>query len=391
MMSLVKSKHFCFQLIVLLFFIVSTDAYATDKAHKQPRQDTLLQKGYILNIMHKVADWQLNEWNTNGFKHPKVDWTNAACYTGIYALGSIKNNEKYLAALVNIGNNLNWNTGRNRFMADDYCIGQTYSLLYTTYKDKKMITPFTLLADSIVSKPHDESLEWKNNIASREWAWCDALFMGPTRLSYLSTATGNPEYLNTATKLWWKTTGYLYDPSEHLYFRDGSYLDKKEKNGKKIFWARGNGWVLAGLVRVMENMPANHPERKKFEQLYRDMAAKIASLQQPDGSWHASLLDPESYPVKETSGTGFYCYALLWGLNHGMLDSKTYWPVVKKAWTALATSVHPDGMLGYVQRIGASPDAVTENSTEVYGVGAFLLTGAQLYQYMNAHPAAGKN
>lgn len=390
-MSLVKSKHFCFQLIVLLFFIVGTDAYATDKAHKQPRQDTLLQKGYILNIMHKVADWQLNEWNTNGFKHPKVDWTNAACYTGIYALGSIKNNEKYLAALVNIGNDLNWNTGRNRFMADDYCIGQTYSLLYTTYKDKKMIAPFTLLADSIVSKPHDESLEWKNNIASREWAWCDALFMGPTALSYLSTATGNPAYLNIATKLWWKTTDYLYDPSEHLYFRDGSYLDKKEKNGKKIFWARGNGWVLAGLVRVMENMPANHPERKKFEQLYLDMATKIASLQQPDGSWHASLLDPESYPVKETSGTGFYCYALLWGLNHGMLDSKTYWPVVKKAWAALATSVHPDGMLGYVQRIGASPDAVTENSTEVYGVGAFLLTGAQLYQYMSAHPAAGKN
>lgn len=121
------------------------------------------------------------------------------------------------------------------------------------------------------------------------------------------------------------------------------------------------------------------------------MAARISSLQQPDGSWHASLLDPESYPVKETSGTGFYCYALLWGLNHGMLNNKIYWPVVKKAWAALATSVHADGMLGYVQRIGASPDAVTENSTEVYGVGAFLLTGTQLYQYLNTHPAAAKS
>jgi unsaturated rhamnogalacturonyl hydrolase len=109
-------------------------------------------------------------------------------------------------------------------------------------------------------------------------------------------------------------------------------------------------------------------------------------LQQPDGSWHASLLDPESYPVKETSGTGFYCYALVWGLNHNLLDKETYWPVVKKAWAALTSSVHPDGMLGYVQRIGASPDMVTENSTEVYGVGAFLLTGSQLYQYVGAHP-----
>ncbi|WP_183557447.1 glycoside hydrolase family 88/105 protein [Mucilaginibacter sp. SP1R1] len=373
---------------MLVLLISGTKVYAGDKIYEQ---DSLLKKQYILNIMHHVADWQLNDWNTNGFKHPKVDWTNGACYTGIYALGAIKNNEKYLTALVNIGNDLNWNTGRNRFMADDYCIGQTYSLLYTVYKDKKMIAPFTQLADSIVSKPHNEPLDWKNGIASREWAWCDALFMGPTALSYLSKATNNPEYLNTAIKLWWKTTNYLYDPSEHLYFRDGSYLNKKEKNGKKVFWARGNGWVLAGLVRVMENMPANHPEKKKLEKLYQDMAVKIASLQQPDGSWHASLLDPESYPVKETSGTGFYCYALLWGLNHGLLDNKTYWPVVKKGWSALVTSVHPNGMLGNVQAIGASPDAVTDDSTEVYGVGAFLLTGTQLYQYLNTHPAAARN
>ena len=150
--------------------------------------------------------------------------------------------------------------------------------------------------------------------------------------------------------------------------------------------SRGNGWVLAGLVRVMESLPANSPDKKKFEKLYRDMAAKIASLQQPDGSWHASLLDPASFPVKETSGTGFYCYALTWGLNHNLLDKKTYWPVIKKAWAALTSSVHPDGMLGYVQRIGDSPDMVTGDSTEVYGVGAFLLTGSELYKYVGTHP-----
>src|SRR5262249_32244220 len=160
---------------------------------------------------------------------------------------------------------------------DDYCIGQTYSLLYEKYKDKKMIANFRMLADSIVERPHDESLEWKNNIADREWAWCDALFMGPTALSYLSTATGDKRYLDMATKLWWKTTHYLYDSNEHLYSRDGSFLMKTEKNGKKVFWSRGNGWVFAGLARVLENMPRNHPDRKRFETLYKDMAAKIAS------------------------------------------------------------------------------------------------------------------
>ncbi|MCO5949620.1 glycoside hydrolase family 88/105 protein [Mucilaginibacter flavidus] len=373
-------KHIRFSFIALL--LVGSNAFA---GIKSSLSDSLLKQNSILNIMHSVADWQLNRWNTKGFNHPSVDWTNAACYTGIYALGAIKGNDKYLDALVKIGKDLNWQTGRNRFMADDYCIGQTYSLLSIKYQDKKMIRPFVLLADSIVNKPHDEPLDWKNNIASREWAWCDALFMGPTALSYLSKATNNPAYLNTATKLWWKTTAYLYDPTEHLYFRDGSYLDRKEKNGQKVFWSRGNGWVLAGLVRVMESLPANNPDKKKFEKLYKDMAAKIAALQQPDGSWHASLLDPASFPVKETSGTGFYCYALTWGLNHKLLNKRTYWPVVKKAWAALTSSVHPDGMLGNVQRIGDSPDMVTENSTEVYGVGAFLLTGSELYKYIGNH------
>jgi rhamnogalacturonyl hydrolase YesR len=376
------------RIVVALLLAFSANTFAATTGKTVLAKDSLLEKAYILNIMHHVADWQLNAWNTTGFKHAKVDWTNGAAYTGFYALGAMPGNEKYLTALVNIGNDLNWNTGKGRTMADDYCIGQTYSQLYTKYKDKKMIAAFILQADSIVSLPHTESLEWKNKIQLREWAWCDALFMGPTALSYLSTATGDQKYLNTATKLWWKTTEYLYDPAEKLYFRDGSYLQKKEKNGEKVFWSRGNGWVLAGLVRVMENMPANYPDKAKFEKLYKDMAGRIAGLQQPDGSWHASLLDPASYPVKETSGTGFYTYAILWGLNHGLLDQKTYWPVVKKAWAALTVSVHPNGMLGYVQRIGAAPDSVDFESTEVYGVGAFLLTGTQLYEYMSNHPKA---
>jgi rhamnogalacturonyl hydrolase YesR len=388
-MLFIKIKSLFITAIAVSFICFSANTFAAKVSRFAQAKDSLLQREYILNMMHKVADWQLNAWNTTGFTHPKSDWTNAACYAGLYAFGDMRGNEKYLDALVKIGNDLNWNTGRRRYMADDYCIGQTYSLLYTRFRDNKMIAAFRAQADSIVSKPHDESLEWKNNISSREWAWCDALFMGPTALSYLSTATGDLKYLNTATKLWWKTTDYLFDHDEHLYFRDGSYLNKKEKNGQKVFWSRGNGWVMGGMVRVMENMPANYPDKKKFEALYKEMAAKIISIQQPDGSWHASLLDPDSFPIKETSGTGFYCYALLWGLNHGLLDEKTYWPAAKKAWNAMVTSVHPDGMLGYVQPIGANPDKVTPASTEVYGVGAFLLSGTQLYAYMTRHPKAG--
>ncbi len=346
-------------------------------------KDSVFNTHDVLHMMERVADWQLAAWNAKGYKYPKWDWANAVGYTGIFELSKLSKNEVYINTLQNIGNELNWNTGPRRFMADDYCIGQTYALLYMKYRNPEMISTFKQQADSIVNAPFTESLEWKNEIHLREWAWCDALFMGPSALAYLSTATGEPKYLDKACKLWWKTKEYLYDRDEHLYSRDGSFLAKKEKNGKKVFWSRGNGWVLGGIVRVMDNMPKNYPEKKKFISHYKELISKIAGLQQPDGSWHASLLDPQSYPVKETSGTGFYCYAILWGLNNGILKKSEYWPVAQKAWLALTTSVRPDGMLGYVQRIGGSPDAVTDMSTEIYGTGAFLLAGSQLYQYLN--------
>jgi len=364
----------------LVVFFIAFMATFSSSAQKNPA-DTIFKPTQVLASMEKVADWQLHQWDTGGFKRRKYDWTYAAAYTGFMELAAISKDKKYENAMLAIGNDLNWNTGVRRFMADDYCVAQMYCKLYAIYKDEKMILPFRQQADSIIQQPHTESLEWKPGITNREWAWCDALFMGPTALSYLSTVTAEKKYLDIAVKLWWKTTAYLYDSAEHLYFRDGSYFDKKEKNGQKVFWSRGNGWVTAGLVRVLDNMPANYPDRPRLIRLYKDMMARIIGLQQADGSWHASLLDPESYPIKETSGTGFYTYSILWGINHKILDKKTYWPAAAKAWKALTEAVHADGKLGNVQPIGGAPDKVDVNSTDTYGVGAFLLAGSQLYKF----------
>lgn len=349
-----------------------------------------LKSKQVLKTMEKVALWQLRNWDDKGPRWPLWDWTNGACYTGILAISEISKNPIYDRKLIEIGESLNWNTGPHRFFADDYCIGQTYAILYKKYKNPKMIANWQKLADSIIAKPNNESLAWKNKIQNREWAWCDALFMGPTALAYLSSATGEQKYLDIASKLFWKTTDYLYDKEEQLYFRDASYFNKKEKNGQKVFWSRGNGWVMGGIVRILESMPENYPDRQKFEGLYQEMAAKIITLQQADGSWHASLLDPNSFNIKETSGTGFYCYALLWGMNNGLLDKSETWPVVKKAWAALSSSVKENGMLGYVQPIGASPDKVDANSTEVYGTGAFLLAGSELYKFIKSNKQIAK-
>ncbi|RZK58923.1 MAG: glycoside hydrolase family 88 protein [Pedobacter sp.] len=341
-------------------------------------QSGALTSDSVFFQMKKVADWQWKTLETVGWKNPKKDWTSGAMYTGMVAWANLANDETYYRKLIQVGEDNKWQVGKYRYFADDYCVGQLYSQLYKIYKDPKYIADFKALADTIATLPHTESLEWKKNIHLREWAWCDALFMGPPALGYLTDATGDAKYLDKSAQLWMKTTEYLYDKDEKLYYRDSRYFNKKEKNGTKVFWGRGNGWVIGGLVRVLSVMPKNHPERKKLEGLFKDMSNKLATLQQPDGSWHASLLDPASYPSKETSGTGFICYAMAWGINNGLLPVKKYQPVVNNAWSALVTSVHPDGKLGFVQAQGAAPDKVGYDDTDVYGVGAFLLAGSEM-------------
>ncbi|UKJ06741.1 glycoside hydrolase family 88/105 protein [Solitalea lacus] len=337
-----------------------------------------LRADSIFHQMKKVADWQWKTLETEGWRNPKKDWTSGAMYAGMVAWAKVANDETYFKKLIQVGEDNKWKVGKYRHFADDYCVGQLYSQLYTIYKDPRYIEDFKTLADTIAMLPHTEGLEWKKGIHMREWAWCDALFMGPPALAYLAEATGDMKYLDCTSKLWWKSTEYLYDKDEHLYYRDSRYFNKKEKNGAKVFWSRGNGWVMGGLVRVLSVMPKNHPDREKFVQLFKDMSAKVASIQQADGSWHASLLDPATYPVKETSGTGFFCYALTWGINQGILPYKKYSTVVAKAWDALTTSMHPNGKLGFVQAQGAAPDKVTYDDTDVYGVGAFLLAGTEM-------------
>lgn len=353
---------------------------------QQPLSAQIIKKAdATLSVMNKVAGWQLKAWKQNGTPHPKSDWTMGACYAGYMDLAEVATYSTYLNEMKAIGDSLRWKTGSRHTMADDYCVAQMFCQMYMVYNKPDMIAQWKQQADSIIALPHTESLEWKNNIAEREWAWCDALFMGPPALAYLSTATGDHKYLDAACKLWWKTTAYLYDKEEHLYYRDSRFFTQKEANGKKVFWSRGNGWVLAGLVRMLKNMPDDYPERTDFVKLYQEMARKIATLQDADGTWHAALLDPAAYPVKEASGTGFYCYALAYGINNGLLPYRQYRLIVEKAWSALKGCVQENGKLGYVQQIGEKPEKVSENDSEVYGVGAFLLAGSEVYRMLEKH------
>jgi unsaturated rhamnogalacturonyl hydrolase len=342
----------------------------------------------VLSVMERVADWQL----AHPSAHSATDWTQAAGDAGMMALAGISGKPKYREALLAMGEANGWKPGPRMYHADDLVVGQAYAGLYFLYRDPKMIAPLRARLEAILSAPPEmQSLDFHQpyDQVSQLWSWCDALFMAPPVWMQIYAATGDERYLEFAVKNWWRTTDYLYDPGEHLYFRDSTYFDRREANGKKIFWSRGNGWVMAGLVRMLQLLPANHSSRARFQQLFQEMAKAILTAQQPDGLWHSSLLDPESYPLKETSGSGFYVYALAWGVNQGFLDGTRFKPVIRKAWTALVSCVDAEGKLTHVQPIGSDPKTFADDSTEVYGVGAFLLAGSEVYRmavFENAKP-----
>lgn len=357
----------------LVLFAIAAPGAGADSPAQQ------LRSADVLSVMQRVADWQL----AHPSAHPATEWTQAAGDAGMLALAGISNNPKYREALLAMGEANGWQPGPRMYNADDLAIGQTYAGLYSGYHDRKMIAPLRARLDSILATPSQvQSMDFHQpyDQVSQLWSWCDSLFMAPPVWMQLFAATGDKRYLDFAVKNWWRTTDYLYDPGEHLYFRDSTYFDRREANGKKIFWSRGNGWVMAGLVRMLEFLPENHPSRARFQTLFKEMAETILTSQQSDGLWRSSLLDPEHYPLKETSGSGFFAYALAWGVNQGLLDRRKFEPAVRRAWIALVSCVDADGKLTHVQPIGSDPKKFADDSTEVYGVGAFLLAGSEVYR-----------
>jgi unsaturated rhamnogalacturonyl hydrolase len=372
-----KNRTGC--LLTLVLVLLSGCAIGQESA----RLPVQMQPEQIKSVMAKVADWQL----AHPSRHHTAHWTHGALFAGMSAWGQMADDDRYIKALLEFGEKNKWQPHdyRSIYHADNHCVGQMYLEMYSLLKEPKMLEGIKDRFDYILANRSRVSLHIDEQAGKDRWWWCDALFMGPPVLAKLAAVTGEQKYLIFANEEWWYTTDYLYDTAEHLYFRDENYFNKREANGRKVFWSRGNGWVLAGLARVLESMPKDFKDRPRYEKLYKEMAAKIVEIQPAEGLWHSSLLDPVNYPFKETSGSGFYCYALAWGINNGYLDEKIYAPAVTKAWTGLVGCVYPDGKLGYVQPIGADPRQVDANQTDIYGVGAFLLAGSEVYKVAVRH------
>ena len=371
-----KTINLLFIAVGFLFTTLANSALANIE-HVKPAEH--VNKASVIKHMENVAQWQLN--NPNG-KELWV-WEYGTFYTGLMSYYQLHPQQKHLDAMLAMGHSLDWKLKPHPYLADNFVIAQTYIDLFEVVANPVFIDKARYVMDmEFYKRPNKIDLRWDQPHNWDWWSWADSLFMAPPAFAQMSKVTGDPKYLNRMDKLWKATYQYLYDKEEDLFFRDDSHFAIRTKSNKKSFWARGNGWVVGGLVKVLEAMPKDDSRRSFYEDVLKKMSKRLIELQAPEGHWFPSLLDKEEFNVVETSGTAFFAYALAWGINNGLLDEKEFSPHVFKAWELLVSAVETDGKLGYVQPVGVAAGKVRREDTEPYGPGAFLLAGSEVYRLL---------
>lgn len=372
--------------IYFISIILFVHCYLISCKTTQPRNE--LHKEATQMAMMNAMIWQ--EANPIFAKSP-TDWTNGAYYLGVVKAHQATKDKTYLNILNAMAVRNAWKPWERFFHADDMNICYSYLYLKSLGLDANLHPTETIVQDHLY-KPHP----WKDGVSGNKleknepdekamlWWWCDALFMAPPVITLYSKLSKNESLLKEMDKYYKQCYDLLYDKEQHLFSRDMRFLlkgtasDIKEPNGKKVFWSRGNGWVLAGLALILTDMPKNYPNRFFYENLFIEMSSVIKELQPADGLWRTSLLSPESYNHGEVSGSGFYTFALAWGINNGLLNKSEFKPVVTKSWQAIMACQKENGKVGWVQNIGANPMPATADSWQNFGTGAFLMAGSEI-------------
>ena len=379
-------------LIILTVLLASVQGYADN--HSLMAQDAWTGEKVIDNIRLVNTYWQTN--------HPaevRAFWDHAAYHTGNMEVYKLLKDKQMLDYSIRWAEHNKWKgatesdpakwkykrygEGQDFVLFGDWQICfQTYIDLYHIKKEKVRIKRAKeVMGYEADSKAHDY------------WWWADALYMVMPVMTKMYQLTGDEKYLDKLYENLLYTDSIMLDSETGLYFRDGKYVYPKHKtaNGRKDFWARGDGWVLAGLAKVLQDMPKSYRHQPFFVEKYVRLAHAVKQLQQPEGHWTRSMMDPNQAPGYETSGTAFFCYGMLWGVNNGYLPKNEFVPAIDKAWHYLTSvALQPSGKLGYVQPIGerAIPgQRVDANSEANFGVGAFLLTACEYYRYLQTKKA----
>ena len=345
----------------------------------------------VKSVIKKVNTY----WQTNNPAEVRSFWDNAAYHTGNMEVYKLLGDQQMLDYSIRWAEHNQWKGATEADPAkwkyktygegQDYVLFGDWQICFQTYIDLYNLQP----DEKKVARAKEVMGYEADSKANDYWWWADALYMVMPVMTKMYRLTGDTKYLRKLYENILYSDSIMLDRETGLYYRDGRYVYPKHTTeaGKKDFWARGDGWVLAGLAKVLQDMPADYVRHPFFVEKFQNLARGVAKCQQPQGHWTRSMLDPRQAPGYETSGTAFFCYGMLWGVNNGYLPKKEFAPVIAKAWNYLTTiALQKDGKVGYVQPIGdrAIPgQVINADSQQNFGVGAFLLVACEYVRYIS--------
>ncbi len=375
--------------IALLFVACSPK---NTKSEKEASYLSSINKQDVLSTIVKVNDY----WQSTNPEHGRAFWDNAAYHTGNIAAYDITGKKEYKDYSEAWAVQNEWKGAKSDDKSawkyhygenDEHVLFGDWQICFQTYID---LFNMDEAKDSSKIARAIEVMEYEMSTEANDyWWWADGLYMVMPVMTKLYHVTGNELYLEKLYEYFKYAQSIMYDEETGLFFRDAKYVYPKHKsmNGHKDFWARGDGWVFAGLAKIIQDMPESYAHKAEFVEIYKKMAVTLKDVQQKEGYWTRSILDPEHAPGPETSGTAFFTYGYLWGMNNGVLSKDEYTSVVDKSWEYLTTvALQETGKVGYVQPIGerAIPgQTVDENSSSNFGVGAFLLAGSEMVKFLD--------
>ena len=374
-------------LVLITVFLVASCASKKSKV-----ATAVDAKKEVLDILRLTNNYFMQKWPDTSKPiyttrwRPSNIWTRAVYYEGLMELHKIDPDKRYYDYAVDWGEKHEWGmrNGTETRNADDQACGQTYIDLYRIDPRSERIRDIKENIDYVIASGKVD-----------DWTWIDAIQMAMPVFAKLGVLYKDERYFDYMYKMYVHSKnvegGGLYNREDKLWWRDKDFVPPyKEPNGEDCYWSRGVGWVVAALVRVLEEIPEDQKHRAEYLQDFVELMEGLAAVQREDGFWNVSLHDPTNYGGRETTGTALFVYGMAWGINQGILDERTYRPKVEKAWKAMAQeAVHPSGFLGYVQGTGKEPkdgqpvSFASVPDFEDYGLGCFLLGGVEVYRMLD--------
>lgn len=239
---------------ILLFLFPLNSTCSSDQDY--------LSEELILSNIQKVPDYELAHPSVHNYNIKydfKNGWIPSTFYISLIPLYEATNESRYFDSVKSWGSSVDWECAPRFRHAVDIACGQVFWDLYRHDKNPVYIEKLMERLDSLMIdlKPGRE-----------DWWWCDAHFMAPPVYMMAGDIFNTQKYYEYADSMYWDVYKYLYDSEDSLFYRDAKYFEKLSPNGSKVFWGRGNGWVIGGLARMIpyiENSAMKEPYLKPWQ------------------------------------------------------------------------------------------------------------------------------